>query len=86
MSTVAVQKWRLTVKQKVRLLNRLEQVVPATCEALAVDCIILDGGAVVKFVKITEVATFVDYANDVFKLYIAMQLQDSTRIGIVWNE
>ena len=32
------------------------------------------------------VATFADYANDVFKPYIERQLKDSTRIDILWGE
>ena len=48
---------------------RLE-VVSAAWETSGVECVILDGAAVVNFLKPIGVATFVDYANDVFKPYI----------------
>lgn len=37
--------------KKSDLLNRLEEVVLATCEASVLDCVILDGSALVQFLK-----------------------------------
>ena len=55
--------------KKSDLLMRLE-VVSAAWETSGVECVILDGAAVVNFLKPIGVATFADYANDVFKPYI----------------
>ena len=71
--------------KKSHLLTRLEEVIPATCETSTVECVNLDGAAVVNFLKPTGVETFADYANDVFKPCIERQLKDSTRINIVWD-
>ena len=72
--------------KKSDLLTRLEEVVSATCETSAVECVILDGAAIVNFLKPIGVATFAYYANDVFRLYIERQPKDSTRIDIVWEK
>ena len=72
--------------KKSHLLMRLGEVVSATCQTSAVECVILYGAAVVNFLKLIGVATFEDYANDIFKPYIERQLKDSRRIDIVWDE
>ena len=46
----------------------------------------LDGEAAVNLLKPIGVATFADYANQFFKLFIERQPKDSTRIDIVWDE
>ena len=56
--------------KKSDLLTSLEEVIPATCETSTVECVNLDGAEVVNFLKPIGVATFADYANDVFKPYI----------------
>ena len=48
----------------------------------AVEFVILDEAAVF-FLKPTGVATFADYVNDVFKIYIERQRKDSMRINIM---
>ena len=53
--------------KKSDLLTHLEEVVLATCKTLADECVILDGAAVVNFLKPIGVTIFADYANDVFK-------------------
>ena len=72
--------------KKSDLLTSLEEVIPATCETSTVECVNLDGAEVVNFLKPIGVATFADYANDVFRPCIERQLKDSTRINIVWDE
>ena len=66
------------------LLNCIQLVAqpepPTIC-----DCQVLDGAAIVHFLPVTGVATFNDYAQNVFIPYLQKQLQSSTRIDIVWD-
>ena len=66
------------------LLNCIQLVAqpepPTIC-----DCRVLDGAAIVHFLPVTGVATFNDYAQNVFIPYLQKQLQSSTRIDIVWD-
>ena len=49
------------------------------------DCQILDGAAVVHFVRPTGNATFGDYADTTFIPYIDQQLNHAKRVDIVWD-
>ena len=49
------------------------------------DCRVMDGAAIVHFLPTTGVATFNDYAENVFIPYLQMQLQSTMRIDIVWD-
>ena len=49
------------------------------------DCRIMDGATIVHFIPTTGVATFDDYAENVFIPYLQMQLQSTMRIDIVWD-
>ncbi len=49
------------------------------------DCKILDGAAVVHFLKSETAVTFADYSNKIFIPYILQQFQDTSRIDLVWD-
>ena len=66
------------------LLKCLEQ--PGMADPpLAYDCILLDGAVIVHYLSTKTVSTFNEYADKVFIPYIIKQLQDSTRVDIVWD-
>lgn len=50
-----------------------------------IDAIILDGAAVVNFLKLANCKTFADYAHDVFIKYVKSQRCSAQRIDIVWD-
>ena len=52
---------------------------------MTMDCIILDGAAIVNMIKPTGVKTFQKYATQNFTSYIKKKLQGSERVDIVWE-
>ena len=68
------------------LIGCLEEVNDAVVTSKPkVDAVILDGAAVVHFLKPGASVTFADYSNDVFCPYISSQLQEVSRVDIVWD-
>ena len=57
----------------------------AATNNMTMDCIILDGAAIISMIKLTGVATFQEYATQNFTSYIKKQLQRSERVNIVWD-
>ena len=49
------------------------------------DCKALDGAAVVHFLKSDTVGTFADYFEKIFMPFVFQQLQDVTRVDLVWD-
>ena len=49
------------------------------------DCKVLDGAAVVHFLKSDTVGTFADYFEKIFMPFIFQLLQDVTRVDFVWD-
>ena len=49
------------------------------------DCKVLDGAAVVHFLKSDTVGTFADYFEKIFMPFVFQQLQDVTRVDLVWD-
>ena len=50
------------------------------------DVTILDGAAVVNFLKPSAAKTFNDYSQNIFLPYIKLQLKSASRVDIVWDE
>ena len=68
------------------LLHCLEKFnKEAATDNMTMDCIILDGAAIVKMIKPTGVTTFQECATQNFTSYIKKQLQRSERLDIVWD-
>ena len=68
------------------LLHCLEKFnKEAATDNMTMDCIILDGAAIVNMIKPTGVTTFQEYAAQNFTSYIEKQLQRSERVDIVWD-
>ena len=73
---------------KSTLVDRLEALTPSVATGNVcpcIDAIILDGSAVVNFLKPANCKTFADYAHDVFIKYVKSQLCSAQRIDIVWD-
>uniref|UniRef100_A0A1X7T7W9 Tesmin/TSO1-like CXC domain-containing protein n=1 Tax=Amphimedon queenslandica TaxID=400682 RepID=A0A1X7T7W9_AMPQE len=70
---------------KADLLNCLENCVESAATQPDAEVTILDGAAVVNFLKPLAAKTFNDYAIKVFLPYIEKQLQHVTRLDIVWD-
>ena len=49
------------------------------------DCKVLDGAAVVHFLKSDTVGTFADYFEKIFMPFVFQQLQDVTQVDLVWD-
>ena len=49
------------------------------------DCKVFDGAVIVHCLPTTSVSTFHEYADRVFIPYLEKQLQDATRLDIVWD-
>ena len=69
------------------LIHCLEElnVVSTNDDDVNVDCIILDGAAIVNIIKPNGVTTFKQYATQNFIPYIKHQLISCQRIDIVWD-
>ena len=73
-------------RSKSDLLHCLEEFSKeAATDNMTMDCIILDGAAIVNMIKPTGVTTFQEYATQNFTSYIEKQLQRSERVDIVWD-
>ena len=68
------------------LLHCLEKFnKEAATDNITMDCIILDGAAIVNMIKLTGVTSFQEYTTQNFTLYIKKQLQRNERVDIVWD-
>ena len=57
----------------------------AATDNMTMDCIVLDGAAIVNMIKPIGVKTFQQYATQNFTSYIKKKLQRSERVDIVWD-
>lgn len=82
------QHGKLRLGTKADLLPCLENLIEQTDSlplSLHPDVIILDGAAVVNFLKPRVSSTFDDYAHKVFLPYVISQLNRANRVDIVWD-
>ena len=73
---------KIRIGRKSLLLSCLETT---TNHPNQFDCKILDGAAVVHFLKTDTASTFADYSDKIFIPFIIQQLLEATRINIVWD-
>ena len=69
------------------LMNCFEECntdIPAE-NNISIDCIVLDGAAIVNMITPTGVTTFQQYADEKFTPFIRRKLQNIKRIDIVWD-
>ena len=67
------------------MLRPLEQLVEPKSHPPQVSSVILNGAAVVHMLNPGQSKTFLDYATDVFVPYILSQLQNHSRLDLVWD-
>ncbi|XP_064086105.1 uncharacterized protein LOC135201158 [Macrobrachium nipponense] len=81
------QNGRIHFGSKSDLLRPLEQLVEPTSHPPQVSSVILDGAAVVQMLNPGpgHSKTFLDYATDIFVPYILSQLQNHSRLDLVWD-
>ena len=82
------QNGKLRTGTKSDLVSCLEELVNSRENAThpSVEVIILDGSVIVNMLRPGSAKTFSDYASQVFLPYVASQLQQASRIDIVWDE
>ena len=70
------------------LISCLEELVNSRENAThpSVEVIILDGSVIVNMLRPGSAKTFSDYASQVFLPYVASQLQQASRVDIIWDE
>ena len=76
---------KIRIGRKSLLLSCLETTNNQPLHPNQFDCRILDGAAVVHFLKSDTASTFADYSDKIFVPFVFQQLQDATRIDIVWD-
>ncbi len=89
MSAFSVSTWKAEARTKADLLPCLENCVEQSDSlpsSLHLDVIILDGAAVVNFLKPCVSSTFDYYAHNVFLPYVFSQLNRASRVDIVWDQ
>ena len=79
------QNGQIRFGSKSDLLRPLEQLVEPKSHPPQVSSVILDGAAVVQMLNPGQSKTFLDYATDVFVPYILSQLQNHSRLDLVWD-
>ena len=79
---------KLRLGTKSELLHCLESTLETESGLVlpGTDVIILDGAAVVNFLKPSAAKTFDDYSQNIFLPYIKLQLQSASRVDIVWDQ
>ena len=76
---------KIRIGRKSLLLSCLETTNNQPLHPNQFDCRILDGAAVVHFLKSDTASTFADYSDKIFVPFVFQQLQDTTSIDIVWD-
>ena len=74
-----------TIRLKSDLLICLKDLSEAQSESPVTSSIILDGAVIVQMLKPATVKYFAEYASQSFIAYIFSQLQDASRVDLVWN-
>jgi len=67
------------------LLQCLEQPAGQSEPPSSYDCKVLDGAVIVHCLPTTSVGSFHQYADRVFLPYLKKQLQDTSRLDVVWD-
>ena len=83
------QHGKLRLGNKADLLHSLENCIEPNDTLPSLphpDVIILDGAAVVNFLKPLVAKTFDDYALNVFLPYVVNQLKRASRVDVVWDQ
>ena len=75
---------KLRLGSKADLMPCLEVETAAPEASPLVDATFLDGAAVVQMLNPGTAKTFLDYAEQVFLPYVSAQLENTTRVDIVW--
>lgn len=76
---------KLRASNKSDLIPCLQSLITPKTDGPTVDCIILDGAAVVHLLAPRTAATFNEYASAIFLPYIDRQLQNAQRVDVVWD-
>lgn len=78
---------KLRQSKKADLLGCLESNIKIEDKATppAAEVKVLDGAALVHFLPLHDCRTFGDYANEVFLPYVTSQLENSSRVDLVWD-
>jgi len=77
---------KLRQGSKSDLMQCLEKSIEVTCDTPNFDVIIIDGAAMVNILKPIAITTFEDYALKVFIPYLDRQLQNVSRLDLVWDQ
>ena len=77
---------QLRLGKKSDLLQCLENESVTTSTIPAVECVILDGAAIVQMLNPGKCKTFLDYACNAFVPYIESQLFMVHRLDLVWDQ
>ncbi len=83
------QHGKLRIGTKADLLPFLENLIDQSdslSSTLHPDVIILDGAAVVNFLKPPVASTFDDYGHKVFLPYVLSQVNRANRVDIIWDQ
>ena len=70
-----------TKSDLLKCLEEPEELEPP----LNYDCIVLDGAVIVHILPTTGATTFCEYVDKIFIPYLTKQLEQTTRIDIVWD-
>ena len=76
-------KLRLGSKADAKPFLEVDTAAPEACRL--VDATFLDGAAVVQMLNPGTAKTFLDYAEQVLLPYVSAQLENTTRVDIVWD-
>lgn len=77
---------QLRFGQKSDLLQCIENDTVTSLSNPLVQCIVLDGAAIVQMLNPGKAKTFLDYASQVFMPFIESQLSKVSRLDIVWDQ
>ena len=75
----------LRIGSKSELLSKCLEPLSHSVFDEQCEVVILDGAAVVNFLKPNDANTFQDYATSVFLPYVKRQLKDAVRVDIIWD-
>ncbi len=78
------ERGKLRLGKKSDLLDMLKQSTQNNSPTIF-DVKVLDGAAVVHLLPIINIATFDEYAADIFVPHITIQLNNSNRVDVVWD-
>ena len=80
------KKDNLRTRNNCDLVNILEKLCPSANETPDVDCIILDGAAIVYILRPSDISTFLEYASQILISYVQLKLNQSLHVDPVCEE